>query len=63
MSEEYLDTEKAAARLGLEPHALRRRLQRAQRREGRDIVAHLGGGIVGFKFGKARWRVRFPAAG
>jgi hypothetical protein len=28
-------------------------------REGRDIVAHLGGGVVAFKFGRS-WRVRFP---
>ncbi len=57
----YDSIDTAAAKLGLEPQALRARCRRAQRREGQRIVSHLGGGIVAFKFGKS-WRVQFPAA-
>ena len=49
----------AAAKLSLEPTALRARLRRAQRAEGRAIVADLGGGITAFKFGSS-WRISFP---
>jgi len=51
--------EEAAAKLSLDPTALRARLRRAQRAEGDSIVAELGGGIRAFKLGKS-WRVRFP---
>ena len=53
--------ESAAVKLGLDPTALRARLRRAQRVEGNAVVADLGGGIRGFKFGKS-WRIRFPEA-
>jgi hypothetical protein len=53
------DIERAAAKLTLQPEALRARCRRAAVREGREIVAHLGGGVVAFKFGRS-WRVRFP---
>lgn len=55
----YLSIESAAARLSTSPTALRARCRRNARREGRSIVAHLGGGIVAIKFGIS-WRVRFP---
>jgi hypothetical protein len=51
--------EAASAKLSLDPTALRARLRRAQRADGDMIVADLGGGIRGFKFGKS-WRIRFP---
>lgn len=51
--------EVAAARLSLDPNALRARCRRAGRRVGHEVIAHLGGGIVAFKFGRS-WRVRFP---
>lgn len=53
--------EAAASKLSLDPTALRARLRRAQRVEGSSVVADLGGGILGFKFGKS-WRIRFPEA-
>ena len=53
------DIETAAAKLGIDPDALRARCRRAAQRRGDAIVAHLGGGIVGFKFGSS-WRIRFP---
>jgi hypothetical protein len=55
----YDTVEAAAAKLGIGSAALRARLRRAQRAEGQSIVADLGGGIRGFKFGKS-WRIRFP---
>jgi hypothetical protein len=51
--------EVAANRLSLAPDALRARCRRAARRVGDSVVAHLGGGIVAFKFGRS-WRVSFP---
>ncbi len=57
----YYTVEAAAAKLSLDPAALRARLRRAQRVQGNAIVADLGGGIRGFKFGKS-WRIRFPEA-
>jgi hypothetical protein len=57
----YYTVEAAAAKLSLDPAALRARLRRAQRVEGSAIVADLGGDIQGFKFGKS-WRIRFPEA-
>jgi len=53
--------EAASTKLSPDPTALRARLRRAQRVEGNAIVADLGGGILGFKFGKS-WRIRFPEA-
>jgi hypothetical protein len=55
----YFTIEAAAAVLSLNPHALRARCRRRARREGRSVVAHLGGGILALKFGVS-WRVRFP---
>lgn len=54
----YLTTEDAAARLSTSPTALRARCRRRARKVGRDIVAHLGAGVVAFKFGRS-WRIRF----
>jgi len=51
--------ETAAAKLDMAPTALRARCRRAALRVGDEVVAHLGGGIVAFKFGRS-WRVRFP---
>ena len=48
----------AAARLETTPVALRARCRRRARREGDEIVARLGAGVVAYKFG-AHWRVRF----
>jgi len=58
---DYVPIEEAAARLTLTPIALRARCRRAARREGRNVVAHLGAGVVAYKFGRS-WRVRFPLA-
>ena len=55
----YFTIEAAAAVLSLNPHALRARCRRRARREGRSVVAHLGGGIQAIKLG-VTWRVRFP---
>jgi len=52
--------ELAAVMLATTPVALRARCRRSARREGREVVARLGAGVVGFKFG-ANWRVRFLA--
>jgi len=51
--------ETAAAKLDMATTALRARCRRAAVREGRDIVAYLGAGIVAYKMGRS-WRVRFP---
>jgi hypothetical protein len=59
MPNEYIPVEEAALRLALTPVALRARCRRAARREGRNVVAHLGAGVVAYKFGRS-WRVRFP---
>ncbi len=53
--------EVAAVLLDTTPAALRARCRRNARREGREVVARLGAGVVGFKFG-ANWRVRFQPA-
>lgn len=55
----YDTVDTAAAKLSLDPTALRARLRRAQRAEGRSVVADLGGGITAFKFGSS-WRISFP---
>jgi hypothetical protein len=52
----------AAARLGLSADALRARCRRAQRRDGRRVIAELGGGITAIRFGRRSWRVLFPPA-
>jgi hypothetical protein len=54
-----ISIESAAVRLDLAPEALRARCRRAARKIGDDIIAHLGGGIIAFKFGRS-WRVSFP---
>jgi len=56
---DYVSIEKTAARLALTPVALRARCRRAAQREGRNALAHLGAGVIGYKFGRS-WRVRFP---
>lgn len=56
----YLTIEDAAARLSTTANALRARCRRHSRREGRDVVARLGAGIVAVKIGFS-WRVRFPS--
>ena len=53
--------ELAAVMLGTTQTVLRARCRRHARREGREVVARLGAGVVGFKFG-ANWRVRFLAS-
>ncbi len=53
--------ELAAVMLGTTQTALRARCRRNARREGREVVARLGAGVVGFKFG-ANWRLRFLAS-
>lgn len=61
MSEELdrlVSIDTAAARLETTPVALRARCRRRARREGREVVARLGAGVVAYKFG-AHWRVRF----
>ena len=55
----YFTVEAAAGRLCLSSDALRARCRRRAKREGRQVVADLGGGIVAIKFGVS-WRIRFP---
>jgi hypothetical protein len=55
---EFWSVDVAATRLSLTAGALRARCRRAARREGRNVIAHLGGGVVAHKFGRS-WRVRF----
>lgn len=56
----FLTIEDAATRLATTSIALRDRCRRYARKEGRDVVARLGAGIVAHKIGR-NWRVRFPA--
>jgi hypothetical protein len=57
----YDTIESAAAKLAMDPNALRARCRRAARRvAGYGIEAHLGAGVVAVKFGKS-WRIRFPS--
>lgn len=58
----YLTVRRAAQLLGCTEVALRARLRRYAASEADEVVARLGDGIVGFKFG-GLWRVRFPPAG
>ncbi|CAN5925112.1 hypothetical protein BH11MYX4_BH11MYX4_02760 [soil metagenome] len=55
----YFTIEAAAKRLSLQPDALRARCRRRAKREGRRVMADLGGGIIAIKLGVS-WRVRFP---
>lgn len=57
----YETIETAAAKLGMGSTALRARCRRAAIREGRDVVAYLGAGIIAYKIGHS-WRVKFPPA-
>jgi hypothetical protein len=50
----------AAAKLDLEPQALRARCRRGSRSEEGEIVARLGMGVVARKLGKS-WRVYVPS--
>ncbi|MBK6515265.1 MAG: hypothetical protein IPM79_36225 [Polyangiaceae bacterium] len=53
--------ELAAVILDTTPVALRARCRRKAKREGREVVARLGAGVVGYKF-RGNWRVRFLPA-
>jgi len=55
----YVTIEDAARLLAMTAVALRARCRRRARRQGRDVVAHLGGGVTAYKIG-ASWRLRFP---
>jgi hypothetical protein len=57
--QDYFTVEQSAARLGLTPVALRHRIRRTQRKEGKEVVARIGAGIVAYRIGSS-WRVRFP---
>ena len=59
-STDFVTIEMAAVRLATTPVALRARCRRHARREGREVVARLGAGVVAYKFGSS-WRVRFTA--
>lgn len=52
--------QEAAAKLKMDPDALRMRCTRAMRRVGPNGVGELGGGFRCFKFGSS-WRIRFPS--
>jgi hypothetical protein len=57
----YETIESAAAKLAIDPNALRARCRRAARaRANFGIEAQLGAGVVAVKFGKS-WRIRFPS--
>lgn len=56
---ELLTIESAAKLLELSEPALRARCRRAARREGQQLVARLGAGVVAYKFGKRTWRICF----
>ena len=55
------DLKIAAQKLDLDENALRARLRRAAKREGGEIVARLGMGVVGKKLGTS-WRLFVPSA-
>jgi hypothetical protein len=55
----WYDAAGAAAKLDLEPQALRARLRRAQKMENGEIVSRLGMGVMGRKLGFS-WRVFVP---
>jgi hypothetical protein len=54
------DINTAAAKLGLDPEALRARCRRVQTKERGEVVARLGAGVVGYKLGRS-WMFRFFA--
>ncbi len=58
-SRSYYPLKKAAPRLHTNANALRTRCQRAAKVLDGRIIAELGGGVVGFKFG-TQWRIRLP---
>lgn len=51
----------AAAKLDLDPQALRARCRRAARKQGAEIIATLGMGVFAKKLGSS-WRVYVPSA-
>lgn len=55
----YETVGQAASTLSTTPAALWARCRRNARREGRDVVARIGGGVVAVKLGRS-WRVCFP---
>ena len=55
---EYLDTNAAAAKLGMTVHALRALVRRCSRKEAHGVVSRLGAGILGLKVGGS-WRFKF----
>jgi hypothetical protein len=57
----YFTTEAAAEKLDTSPQALRARCRRHARSENGEVVARLGMGVVGRKFGPT-WRVYFTDA-
>jgi hypothetical protein len=57
----YITVDQAADLLATTPVALRHRLRRAQRKDGRQIIAPLLDGYVGVKFGRS-WKIRAPQA-
>jgi hypothetical protein len=57
---QYYSIRDAAPRLGLTEQALRARCTRGAVREGREVRAHLGDGVIAVKFGRV-WRIRFPS--
>lgn len=57
MSERYWTTIETAKMLGMTVGAVRARAQRVARREAGKIVAHIGPGVIGYKFGRT-WRFK-----
>lgn len=58
---EWDSIETAAAKLDLEPEALRARCRRAVRKVAGELVADLGMGVIAKKLGTS-WRVHVPPA-
>lgn len=57
---DYLTVEEAARRMHLSANALRLRIRRRTRRDGKKVSAHLGAGIMALQIGRRSWRVQFP---
>lgn len=55
----FFTVEMAAVKMAMSTNALHLRIRRRARRDGRRVVAHLGGGIVAVQLGRS-WRVQFP---
>ncbi len=55
------DITTAAAKLGLQPEALRARCRRVAGKERGEVVARPGAGVVGYKLGRS-WVFRFLEA-